>query len=174
MNRILLFLLSCYAGFATADDGGQYSISAGDLISIIVFGEDDLSLERVRVAGDGTISFPLLGEVMVRGRTARQLEFDLTVRLADGYLRKPEVNVSVVEYRLFYVNGEVENPGGYPYRDGLTVQKAVALAGGFTERASKSKITLVRESASDATGEAASLGTRVSPGDVITVGESFF
>ena len=88
-------------------------------------------------------------------------------------MKKPVVTVSMLEYRLFYVNGEVKNPGGYNYVDGLTVQKAVALAGGFTERASKSKIQLERESNP---GESINVGlnVRVNPGDIITVEESFF
>ena len=94
--------------------------------------------------------------------------------LADGYLKHPRVTVSISTYRQFYVHGEVKKPGGYNYLDGLTVQKAVALAGGFTERASESKITLQREKDPDNPMEKAKLNERVYPGDIITVGESFF
>ncbi len=168
-------------------DGGDYKLSTGDVLSISVFDEPDLSLDEVRVATTGVISFPLLGEVKVVGLTATQVEQQLKKMLLDGYLKHPKVTVSIKEYRLFYVHGEVKSPGGYNYQDGLTVRKAVVLAGGFTERASKEKITLVTENNAAASrgaeGSANSLDkgmTKVDlnhpvrPGDVITVGESFF
>ncbi len=168
-------------------DGGDYKLSTGDVLSISVFDEPDLSLDEVRVATTGVISFPLLGEVKVVGLTATQVEQQLKKMLLDGYLKHPKVTVSIKEYRLFYVHGEVKSPGGYNYQDGLTVRKAVVLAGGFTERASKEKITLVTENdvaaSRGAEGSANSLDkgmTKVDlnhpvrPGDVITVGESFF
>ena len=168
-------------------DGGDYKLSTGDVLSISVFDEPDLSLDEVRVATTGVISFPLLGEVKVVGLTATQVEQQLKKMLLEGYLKHPKVTVSIKEYRLFYVHGEVKSPGGYNYQDGLTVRKAVVLAGGFTERASKEKITLVTENdvaaSRGAEGSANSLDkgmTKVDlnhpvrPGDVITVGESFF
>lgn len=152
----------------------EYRIGAGDLLSIKVFGEEDLNLEKVRVASNGSISFPLLGIVNVLGITSGDLENRLTEMLLDGYMKKPRVTVSILEYRMFFVEGEVNEPGGYKYVDGLTVQKGIALAGGFTERASKKKIKLIREKNPDEPLELAELNTPVSPGDVISVGESFF
>jgi len=152
----------------------NYKIGPGDLLSINVFGEEDLSLSEVRISGSGAISFPLLGEINVMGMTSKELEDYITKLLIDGYLKKPEVTVSILQYRMFYVHGEVKKPGGYSYVDGLTVQKGIALAGGFTERASQSKINLVREDKPDEEQKSVDLNTRVKPGDIIIVGESLF
>ncbi|MCF6354840.1 MAG: polysaccharide export protein [Candidatus Polarisedimenticolaceae bacterium] len=172
---------------ALAADGGDYKLSTGDVLSISVFDEPDLSLDEVRIAATGVISFPLLGEIKVVGLTAIQVERQLKEMLLDGYLKHPKITVSIKEYRLFYVHGEVKSPGGYNYQNGLTIRKAIVLAGGFTERASKEKITLVTEeevAASRGTeggksswgDEAVRVGLNhpVRPGDVVTVGESFF
>lgn len=152
----------------------EYTIGAGDLLSIQVFDEPDLSLEKVRVNGSGSFSYPLLGEIKTMGLTSKQLEALLTKRLLDGYLKKPRVSVSIFRYRMFFVYGEVKKPGGYPYVDGLTVQKAIALAGGFTERAAESKISVVREKSEINSSGKINLDTFVNPGDVINVKESFF
>lgn len=152
----------------------EYTIGAGDLLSITVFDEPDLSMDKIRVDGSGSFSFPLLGEIDALGLTSKQLETLLTKRLFDGYVKKPKVSVSILQYRMFFVHGEVKRPGGYPYVDGLTVQKAVALAGGFTERASESKIKIVREHDKNKSSDKVSLDLLVYPGDVINVGESIF
>ncbi len=175
IQQYLLVWLLCLLLPATvaAVDNDNYRIGSGDSLSITVFGEEDMSLKEVKVGTNGNISFPLLGEIAAEGQTVRSLEQEVERRLKDGYLKKPVVTVSVLEYRFFYVNGEVENPGGYNYVDGLTVQKAVALAGGFTERASKRKIILQHENA-DSESQRVGLDIEVNPGDIITVGESFF
>jgi len=168
----LLMLLVSLSPLSHAVDKQGYRIGSGDLLSINVFGEEDLSLDKVRVGTNGTVSFPLLGEIVVKKMTVAELESDLIRRFKDGYLKKPVVTVSVVEYRLFYVNGEVKKPGGYNFVNGLTVQKAVAIAGGFTERASKSSIILEREFVDKK--HKVGLNDEVNPGDIITVDESFF
>ena len=152
----------------------EYAIGAGDLLSITVFDEPDLSLSNVRVDGTGSISYPLLGEIKTVGLSSKELEALLSKRLLDGYLKKPKVSVSILQYRMFFVRGEVKKPGGYPFIDGLTVQKAVALAGGFTVRASEGKINIVRELSKNKSSEKVGLGALVNPGDVINVGESLF
>jgi polysaccharide export outer membrane protein len=156
-----------------AKDLESYRMAADDQITITVFGEPDLSLEKVRIATNGTISMPLIGQIKVSGQTATEVEKKITSLLADGYLKKPGVTVSIVEYRLFYITGEVKKPGGYGYRDGLTVHKAVSLAGGFSERANQNNITIMHE---DSTKEmkGAKLNDRVRPGDIINIKESFF
>lgn len=151
-----------------------YRIDAGDRVSILVYQEPDLSINGARVKADGTIAFPLLGDMRVAGLTSPQLQDLVTNRLRDGYLKNPNVAVSIDSYRLYYIKGEVARPGGYSFVDGLTVAKAVALAGGYTPRASESKITLLRESNPDDLLESVSANTAIRPGDVITVGESFF
>jgi len=156
------------------DPADTYRIDTGDGITITVYGEPDLSLKDERVKGSGKISYPLLGDIQVRGRTASDLQQLLTEMLADGYLKKPNVTVSIDTFRLFYIKGEVRNPGGFNYFDGLTVEKAVALAGGYTERASERNITVVRDGDATQRARQATPGMRIQPGDVITVGESFF
>jgi polysaccharide export outer membrane protein len=96
------------------------------------------------------------------------------VKLRDGYLKKPSITVTIDTYRLYYIKGEVTRPGGYTFVEGLTISKAVALAGGYTARASESKISLVRESNPEIPLESVRVNTAIQPGDIITVGESFF
>ncbi|MCV6611180.1 MAG: polysaccharide export protein [Amphritea sp.] len=150
----------------------DYRLGSGDLLSIQVYGEEDLSME-IRLSDAGTIAYPFLGELKILNMTIGKLSKTITDGLADGYLLNPNVSITVVEYRQFFINGEVKEPGGYPYQPGLTLQKAVALAGGFTERASKSKLYLAHE------GEVGDprivkLNTQIQPGDVITIDQSFF
>jgi len=168
----IIFSLGLYSN-SQADNLDNYNFSSDDQISITVFGEPDLSLKNVRIATNGSISVPLIGQVQVQGLTAAELETKLTQLFADGYLKKPDITVSIVEYRQFYINGEVKKPGGYSYRDGLTIERAVALAGGFSERASKDKITIAHEKNKDKVIRV-ELTTPIQPGDVITVEESFF
>lgn len=120
-----------------------YRIGPNDVIRVQVFGEDELSLER-KVEGDGKIDYPLLGEVPVEGKTVQELQQYLTARLASGYLRKPKVSISIVRHRNFYVSGEVKTPGGFPYEEGLTLQKAIAMSGGLTEKSDKTEILVKR------------------------------
>ncbi|KAF0192107.1 MAG: polysaccharide export protein [Gammaproteobacteria bacterium] len=169
----VVLLLTGVVGGSHAAEPNTYRIGAGDLLSIVVFGEPDLSLDKVRVGTNGTVSFPLLGEISVSNLTPTELEASLDERLRDGYLNKPKITVSILEYRMFYVSGEVKKPGGYNYVEGLTVRKAVALAGGFTVRGSESKLKKIAE------GEPGKeikvdMDSAVGPGDILTVGESFF
>jgi len=170
----LLLLISFYFyGSSLAEELNDYRFAPDDQISITVFGEPDLSQPKVRIPSNGSISIPLIGQVHIQNLTTAEVENKLTQLLADGYLKKPAITVSIVEYRLFYINGEVKNPGGYSYRDGLTIERAVALAGGFSERASKNNITITRDKDSAKTNKV-QLNTPIKPGDVITVKESFF
>ncbi|OUR83016.1 capsular biosynthesis protein [Cycloclasticus sp. 46_120_T64] len=151
----------------------EYLLGPGDLLSIHVFEEEELSLE-LRLSDRGTIAYPFLGEIETQGLGLAELSGLIKRGLADGYLVNPIVSITIVEYRQFYINGEVEKPGGYAYLPGLTVQKAVALAGGFTERASKEKITVVHDGAEASTPRQLGLSSAVRPGDVVTIEESFF
>jgi polysaccharide export outer membrane protein len=116
---------------------------------------------------------PLLGQVEVAALTVVEVESKLTALYLDGYLKKPRVSVGIVEYRHFYINGQVQSPGSYPYRQGLTIEKAITLAGGFTQRASRRTVLLMSEKDKDNI-ISVSLNHKVKPGDVITVNESFF
>ncbi len=151
-----------------------YQLAAGDVITIRVFGEDDLGREKVRLTDAGTIPYPVLGEVKAKGRTIGEIEKFITAGLDGRYLINPRVSVTIEEYRPFYINGMVDKPGGYPFQPGLTVLKASSLAGGFKERASFSKITIIRESDPKAGPQKADINTPVHPGDTIFIEESFF
>jgi polysaccharide export outer membrane protein len=139
-----------------------------------VLGEDDLKRERVRLSDAGTMSFPVLGEIRVRGMTAAALEDYITKGLKGRYLLNPQVTVTIDEYRNFYVNGMVEKPGGYPFSPGLTVSKAITLAGGFKERASREKINIIRDDDPKQMARKVDLNAIVLPGDILTIEESFF
>jgi polysaccharide export outer membrane protein len=157
-----------------ASDLSTYKLGSGDMISIRVLGEDDLKRERVRLSDAGTISFPVLGEIRVKGMTVGALEDFITKGLKGRYLVNPQVTVSIDEYRNFYVNGMVEKPGGYPYSPGMTVRKAISVAGGFKERASRDKINIIREDDPQQNSRRVDMNTAVGPGDILTIEESFF
>ncbi|MBL1262358.1 polysaccharide biosynthesis/export family protein [Methylomicrobium sp. RS1] len=151
----------------------NYELGAGDKIMITVFREPDLTLEA-KLTDAGTIIFPFLGEMNVKGLTVGRLKDKITQSLSGRYLKDPRVTVSVLEYREFFVNGEVNRPGAFPYLPGLTVQKAISIAGGFTERASQSSVLLEREKDVARQGIEVELDAPIAPGDVVIVEESFF
>lgn len=170
----LLFLAFSQSAFSA--DGStlsEYKLGSGDKLSIVVFDEDDLSIEVI-LSDAGTISYPFLGELAIKGKTLSELENMIISGLKGPYLIDPKVNVKVVEYRQFYIHGEVTKSGGYPYQPGLTLRKAITLAGGLTERASKSKIYLRRDGDNDPAPRLIGMDDFVLPGDTITVEQSFF
>lgn len=152
----------------------SYRLGAGDVVNIRVFGEEDLSKEKIKLTDAGTVSYPVLGELRVLGLTVGDLERLITDGLRGRYLVNPRVSVQIEEYRPFYINGMVEKPGGYPYQPGLTVRKAASIAGGFRERASSSKMYVIRENDPTNKHEKVNMNTPINPGDIITVEESFF
>ena len=151
-----------------------YPLGAGDVISIRVFGEDDLSKEKIRLTDAGTIFYPAVGEFRVLGLTLGDLERAIADRLRGRILVNPRVSVEINESRPFYINGMVHRPGGYPFQPGLSVRKAASIAGGFKERASLSKIYLIKENDSTQSPRKVDLDAPVGPGDLVTVEESFF
>ncbi|HEC12430.1 MAG TPA: polysaccharide export protein [Acidiferrobacteraceae bacterium] len=153
--------------------GGAYKLGAGDLIKIQVFREDDMDRE-VRIGTNGYITYPLVGELEAVGLTARGLEKLVAKRLTGRFFKAPVVTVAILEFRPFYVNGEVEKPGSYPYQPGLTVRKAISVAGGLKERASRRKIHVIREKDSSATPEPTTMDAPIGPGDIVYVDQSFF
>ena len=157
-----------------AQELSTYKLGSGDMISVRVMGEDDLRRERIRLSDAGTMSFPVLGEIKVKGMTVGALEDYITKGLKGRYLLNPQVTVAIDEYRNFFVNGMVEKPGGYPFSPGLTVRKAITLAGGFKERASRDKINVIRDDDPKQTPRKVDLNAAVLPGDIITIEESFF
>jgi polysaccharide export outer membrane protein len=168
----LAVLLAPVAGLGA--DASSYELGAGDVITIRVFGEEDLSFEAIRLSDAGTVPYPFLGEVRAKGRTASDLEAAIARGLRNGYLVDPKVTVTVVEYRDIYVNGEVNEPGAYPFKPGITVRKAIALAGGKTDLASKKNMKVVREGDASSVGRPVSLETRMQPGDILTIEAGFF
>lgn len=169
---ICLFMVGTSAVHAEAD--AQYRLAAGDVIRINVFGEKELSIEEIRLTDAGTFSYPFIGEVRADGRTARELEKLLVEKLKGDYLVDPRVTVSILTYREFFISGEVKAPGGYPYQPGLTLRRAVALAGGLTERASENRITIIRDKDPSREPQKATLDTELQPGDTITIDQGFF
>jgi protein involved in polysaccharide export with SLBB domain len=167
-------LLLIGSGAAQAEGNSQYRLASGDVISINVFGETDLSFEKLRLTDAGTFSYPFIGEVQAKGKTSAEIEQVIIDKLKGDYLVDPRVSVSVLKYREFFISGEVKTPGGYPFQPGLTLRRAVALAGGLTERASEQGITVIRDTDSSRKPERATLDTQVQPGDTITIEQGFF
>ena len=151
-----------------------YKLAAGDVVTIRVLGEDELSKEKIRLTDAGTISYPALGEIKILGLTTGDLERIVTSGLKGRYLVNPKVSVQIEEYRPFYVSGMVEKPGSYPFQPGLNVRKAASVAGGFKERASLNKIFIIRDGDPSQKPQKVDLATPIFPGDTITVEESFF
>lgn len=155
-----------------AQSADDYVLGPGDIIKIKVFGEPELDLET-QLTNSGTLNYPFLGTIKVTGMTLKQVEQHLYQGLKGDYFVEPNVFVGMVQYRPFYIHGEVKKPGGYPYQPGMTVDQAVALAGGMTERASKDKIFISREG-DKATKQNGGLNTQISAGDTITIEQRFF
>jgi polysaccharide biosynthesis/export protein VpsN len=164
----------CGAWAKAQDNVSSYRLGAGDVVTVQVLGEDDLKRERIRLSDAATISYPILGEIKLAGKTVGELERLIHDGLKGRYLVNPQVTVTINEYRNFFINGQIERPGGYPFMPGLTVRKAVSLAGGFKERASRDKIFVIREEDRTHTPRKVDLNAAVNPGDIITIEESFF
>ncbi|GAN14331.1 polysaccharide export protein [Sphingomonas paucimobilis] len=151
----------------------NYVLSGGDRVRVVVFGDPALGGEFT-IAGSGMIAMPLIGEVDVRGLTSTQLQDRIVARLADGYIKDPRVAVEVLSTRPFYILGEVNKPGQYPFANGLTVLGAVAQAGGYTYRA-KTKQVFIKHAGQDAeVAEPVTATTLVAPGDTIRIKERWF
>lgn len=173
--RIFLsFVMLVFCQLVFAEGDGQYQLASGDVVRITVFGEADLSFNEIRLNDAGTFSYPFIGQVRARGKTPNQIEDLIASKLKDGYLVDPRVTVSVITYREFYISGEVKKPGGYPYQPGLTLERAIALAGGLSERASTSRVTIMRGDGTSRKAQKAELETAIHPGDSITIKQGFF
>jgi polysaccharide biosynthesis/export protein len=157
---------------ATFQDG-PYTLDSGDKLRIVVFGQDTLS-NNYTVDAQGQVSLPLIGAVPARGLTTAQLSASIASRLKQSFIRDPSVAVEIETYRPFFVLGEVTFPGQYPYVPNMTIENAVAIAGGFTPRASKDKVTVTRKIQGVPARYSLPLRVPVRPGDTITVGERWF
>jgi polysaccharide export outer membrane protein len=173
-TAVLAFWMGMAAAVgAWAADDTEYRLGSGDQIRVTVFGHEDLSGEFL-VDGTGKIALPLIGNVQAGDVSARELEIAIVDKLRPDYLKNPRVNVEVLNYRPFYIIGEVKKPGSYPYVSGMTVVNAVALAGGYTYRAQEQKLFITRGADPSRTKQEATRDTVVLPGDVIEVPERFF
>ncbi|GAA0561318.1 polysaccharide biosynthesis/export family protein [Rhizomicrobium electricum] len=151
----------------------HYRLGTGDKLKITVYGEEDLSGEFL-VDGSGQVQLPLVGQVKAATLTIHEFVAEVTKSLQDGYLKDPKVSVEVLNYRPFYIIGEVNKPGEYPFESGLNVLGAIALAGGYTYRANDNDV-YVRRAGHDKEEELpASANTKVYPGDIIRIAERLF
>lgn len=147
-----------------------YQLDSGDRLRIIVFGQDDLT-NSYTVDSEGMVAVPLIGTVTARGMTLEQVDATITQRLASGFLRDPNVTVEIAAYRPFFVMGEVQAAGQFPYVNGMTARQAVAIAGGFTPRSVQRNVTLSRQINGVIHRTTVPLDTPVRPGDTIIVRE---
>jgi polysaccharide biosynthesis/export protein VpsN len=154
---------------ATAD----YILGSGDNLRIIVFGELSLT-GQFTVSGNGQISFPLIGDVQAAGKTVQQVRNEITAALADGYIKDPKVSAEVMTFRPYFILGEVEKPGGYPYSSGITVMNAIATAGGFTYRANSHDVFIKKANETVEHKVRLNDALQIAPGDTLRVSERYF
>jgi polysaccharide export outer membrane protein len=150
-----------------------YHLDAGDKLRVVVYGQEGLTNTYAIDAG-GSITMPLIGSVPARGRTTAGLASEISAKLRGGYIRDPSVAVEIESYRPFFILGEVAAPGQYPYVPNMTVESAVAIAGGFSPRARRDSVTVTHTDASGTGRFAVPPGTSISPGDTVMVGERWF
>jgi protein involved in polysaccharide export with SLBB domain len=175
LSTLLALVVMCLTPIAHAlnEDVSNYRVDKGDKFDIYVLNEEDLSV-TVEVNDEGTIFFPLLGEVQVSGMTPNQIEQEITRKLKGPYLVKPVVSVTMRSYREFFIGGAVKEPGWYEYEPGMTFQQAVQKAGGFSDLASRSKLYVNKAGSTSEKGEKTNPGRKIEPSDTLFVGESFF
>jgi polysaccharide export outer membrane protein len=150
-----------------------YRLDAGDRLRIVIYGQEGLTNTYAIDAG-GSITMPLIGAVRARGLTPAGLAAEITGKLRNGYIREPSVAVEIEAYRPFFILGEVAAPGQYPYVPNMSVESAVAIAGGFSPRAKRDRVTLTHTDAGGSVRAVVPLGTPISPGDTVLVGERWF
>jgi polysaccharide export outer membrane protein len=150
-----------------------YHLDAGDKLRVVIYGQEGLT-NTYAIDASGMITMPLIGRVPARGRTPAGLAGDIAAKLRNGYIREPSVAVEVETYRPFFILGEVAAPGQYPYVPNMTVESAVAIAGGFSPRARRDFVTVTHTDASGAARFVVPLGTAIGPGDTVQVGERWF
>jgi polysaccharide biosynthesis/export protein len=150
-----------------------YHLDAGDKLRVVVYGQEGLT-NTYAVSAGGSITMPLIGSVMARGRTTAGLAADISAKLRAGFIREPSVAVEIEAYRPFFILGEVAAPGQYPYVPNMTAESAVAIAGGFSPRARRDRVTVTHTDASGTTRFEIAPGSPISPGDTVLVGERWF
>ena len=162
-----------YAETAPVRYDAAYHLDAGDKLRVVVYGQEGLTNTYAIDAG-GSITMPLIGSVPARGRTPAGLAAEISGRLRRGFIREPSVAVEVEAYRPFFILGEVAAPGQYPYVPNMTVESAVAIAGGFSPRALRDRVTVTHTDGAGTARYVVPPGTSISPGDTVLVGERWF
>ena len=147
-----------------------YRLDAGDKLRVVVYGQEGLT-NTYAIGAGGSITMPLIGAVPARGRTPAGLAAQISAKLRNGYIREPSVAVEIEVYRPFFILGEVAAPGQYPYVPNMSVESAVAIAGGFSPRARRDRVTLTHTDHSGPSRIVVPLGTALGPGDTVLVGE---
>jgi polysaccharide export outer membrane protein len=150
-----------------------YRLDAGDKLRVVVYGQEGLT-NTYTIDAAGSITMPLIGQVPARGRSPASLASQISARLRNGYIREPSVAVEIESYRPFFILGEVQAPGQYPYVPNMTVESAIAIAGGFSPRAKRDLVTVTHTDANGAERHVVPLGTSLGPGDTVLVGERWF
>jgi polysaccharide export outer membrane protein len=158
---------------AAYEFGSGYRVGSGDRLTIRVAGEPDLTADYL-VDGSGNISMPYVQSLPVAGLTTPKIEALITQRLRQGFLRDPQVSTQVTTPRPFYILGEVNGSGGFPYQPGITVQNAIAIAGGYGPRADQRKVLITRKTADGTNTYKVPVTTQVYPGDIIYIRERWF
>ena len=151
----------------------SYHLDAGDKLRVVVYGQEGLTNTYAIDAG-GSITIPLIGSVPARGRTPAGLAAEIAAKLRAGFIRDPSVAVEIEAYRPFFILGEVAAPGQYPYVPNMTVESAVAIAGGFSPRAQRDRVTVTHTDGSGTARYVVPPGTSIGPGDTVLVGERWF
>jgi polysaccharide export outer membrane protein len=162
--------LSGRASTYPAEVRGPYTLDGGDVLRVTVYGDDTLS-KTYNVDDGGTISFPLVGPVPVRGMTTGEAAGALAAALADGFMRNPNVSIEIDTYRPFFIQGAVKNAGQFPYVSNMTVRAAVSTAGGYSDTANRNRVTIYRKQGSQMVKSTVDLDFPISPGDTIVVAE---
>ena len=150
-----------------------YKVGAGDRLTIRVAGETDLTADYL-VDGSGNISLPYVQTITIAGLNTSQVEQIITARLRAGYLRDPQVSVQVTTLRPFYILGEVGTAGSFSYQPGITVQSAIAIAGGYGPRADQGMVLITRANAKGTATHKVPVTTQIYPGDIVYVRERWF
>lgn len=170
---LILIPLSLFATEESSQQHEAYKLGAGDIIKITVFNQSDLSGEYT-ISGTGQISLALIGSIEARNLTLLELKQRIIGELKPDYLLNPRVSIEVLNFRPFYILGEVNNPQSYPYVDGMSYLNAVAIAGGFTYRAKKGYVMVIHANDETKTEIELLMKDKVMPGDMIRVDERFF
>jgi polysaccharide export outer membrane protein len=158
---------------SAAVESGEYVLDAGDRVRLSLYGDDSFKGEFA-VSDNGTVSLPLIGTQPAAGMSVNAFRAAVEAKLADGYYRDPRLSAEVINFRPFYIMGEVKKPGQYPYVTGMTLGQAVAIAEGYTLAARKGTIAIRRAKSQEELKVSANPAMPIGPGDTVRVLERIF